>query len=534
MIFRRFSGRLAVLGCAAALLLSACGESSREAATEAIDPISVVINADIRGTNPGVTRDGNTDAVLHHVVESLVAYRDDLTVAPLVAERVEISPDHRTYKFVLREGLRFHNGSPVTSAEVKWSWERMLDPATGFRCRSWYDGTVEAGFGSKIVSIDTPDSRTAIFTLDRTNSSFLDQMASLQCITAILHPASVAPDGTWIEPVGTGPYRISEWRRGEYVDLVRFGGYVPRAEPRDGYAGGRIAEAEHVRFVIVPEVSVGMSALEAGDIDILPRVPPSLTAHVDLQSSGIQVAASDQLYWNVLLVQTRDPLLRDIRMRRAIAAAINLGQVAAIASYGAAPANPSAVPRVSPFHSARHDAWWPYDPAAARRLLAASNYRDQPILIQTNRKIPFAFDNAVAIQAMLNAAGINAQLEVLDWATQLSNYFDGRFQLSVFGYSARAHPVLSYAAFVGSKDRNPAVQWPAPEARRLLRAATEAETSAEQQAIFDRMHALMVRDIPIIGLYNEPSSDLVDSRIRGYRNWPGGHPRLWGVSRAGR
>ena len=500
------------------------------AASRADLPIRVVITSDIRGTNPGVTRDGNTDAVLHHVVESLVAYRENLSVAPLVAQRFDVSPDHRSYRFVLRDGLRFHNGAPVTSAEVKWSWLRMLDDKTGFRCRSWYDGSDKAGFGAKIVAIDTPDPKTVIFRLDRPNSAFLDQMASLQCITAILHPDSVARDGSWIAPIGTGPYRIARWQRGEYIELRRFAGYHPRPEPADGYAGGRRALAERVRFMIVPEPSVGQSALQAGDIDILPRVPAYLIAHAKVPQGTLELP-SEQLYWNVLLVQTRDPLFSDVRMRRALAYAIDGAQVAAITTYGASKANPSAVPRISPFHSKAQNIWWPYDPARARALLAAAGYNGQPVHIQTNRKFPFMFDNAVAVQAMLVAAGIDARLEVLDWATHLANYVAGDFQLSIFSYSARAHPVLSYAAFIGSKDLNSAAQWDDPAARRLLRASVEADTPAAQQRMFDQLHALMFRDVPIIGLYNENSVDLVRPDIKGYRNSPLGHPRLWGVSR---
>jgi peptide/nickel transport system substrate-binding protein len=527
------AGRAArLLECAAAftaaLLAAGCGDNPAPARPDAL---RVAISADIRGTNPGVTRDSNTDTVLHHVVESLVAYSETLVVEPLLAKDVEVSPDGRHYRFTLREGVLFHNGAPMTSAEVKWSWERMLDPASGFRCRSWYDGTASDGVGAKIVGIDTPDSHTVVFNLDRPNSAFLDQMASFQCITAILHPDSVGPDGRWRAPIGTGPYRIAAWRRGEYVDLEKFARYRPRSGTRDGYAGARIARAARIRFVIVPEPSVGVSAIEAGDLDVLPRVPPFLTAN--LRRGGIAVSRSPQLHWHALLIQTRDPLLRDARLRRAIAKAISADQVAAIATYGAARANPSAIPRISRFHSAAQDAWWRYDPAGARALLVEAGYRGQPIHIQTNRKLPFAFDNAIAIQAMLNAVGINAQLEVLDWATQLSNYFDGRFELSVFSYSARAHPVLSYAAFVGSKQRNAAVQWDDPQARRLLGAATRARTEPEQQRIYDSLHRLMIDDVPIIGLYNEPSSDLVRANVHGYRNWPAGNPRLWGVWRTG-
>lgn len=496
-------------------------------------PLRVAISADIRGTNPGVTRDGNTDAVLHHVVEGLVAYRQNLEVAPMLAEHVEVSPDFRTYSFRLREKLRFHNGAPVTSAEVKWSWERMLDPATGMRCRSWYDGSANTGFGAKIVRIETPDRLTAVFTLDKPNSVFLDQLASLQCITAILHPASVDKNGNWIGPIGTGPFRIREWRRGEFVDLERFDGYNPRQEPSDGYAGARIALAPRVRFVIIPEAAVGVSAVRAGDIDILPRTPAYVTAHLDLKRDGMQTSESEQLAWHTLLIQTQNPLFRDVRIRRAIAMALDPRQIAKIATLSDIPANPSAIPLLSPFHTKHQDKWWPYDPSEARRLLSQAGYRGQPVLIQTNRKTPFAFDNAVAIQAMLISVGIDARLDVLDWATQLSNYQEGKFQLSAFSYSARAHPVLSYAMFSGSKEKHAAVQWDDQVAQALLARSTIVGSLSEQQRIFDALHNRMVTTVPIIGLYNEPSSDLLRANIVGYRNWPIGYPRLWGVSRKG-
>lgn len=493
-------------------------------------PLRVAITADIRGTDPGVTRDGNTDTVLHHIVESLVAYRDNLTVAPLLAQTVTASSDNRVFRFKLREGLRFHNGAPVTSREVKWSWERMLDPKTGFRCRSWFDGSDKAGIGAKIVAIETPDRLTAVFYLDRPNNAFLDEMASLQCITAILHPASVRPDGSWRQPIGTGPYQISKWTRGEYIELERFGHYRPAADDRSGYAGRRVALAERIRFLIIPEASAAESALKAGDIDILPRVPTYLATR-SKGLAGTVAKGSPQLYLNALLIQTRDPLLSDSRIRLAIAHAIDLDQVAAITTFDTAKPNPSVIPLVSPFHTPVHDHWLRYDPAQARALLKEAGYHGQVISIQTTRKMLGAFDIAVAIQAMLTAVGINARLEVLDWGTQLDYYSTGRFQLSVFGFSGRAHPVLGYSTIIGSKDSNPTAQWDNPTARALLREAVVEPDTQGQQLVFDRLHELMQRDVPIIPLYNEPSVDLVAPGIKGYLNWPGGYPRLWGVSR---
>lgn len=516
-----------------ALVIAGIAALSREADTDAAaDAIRVTMAADIRGTNPGVTRDGNTDTVIHHVVEALVAYGQDLEVAPLLAETISVSADHRTYSFTLRDGVRFHNGAPLTSAEVKWSWQRMLDPKTGFRCRNWYDGTDDATGGARIVAIDTPDPRTVVFRLNQPNGVFLHQMAHMQCVTAILHPSSVAADGSWIQPVGTGPFRLAHWKRGEYVDLVRFDGYRPRPEPANGYAGGRRPLAPKIRFLIVPEASVGEAALRAGDIDIAARVPLSTAMQVRANDK-IRADAAEQLYLYAMLLQTRDPLLRDPRVRRAIAHAINSPEVAAIASHNFSIANPSVVPRSSPYHSAAEDEWWPYDPAKARRLLEAAGYDGQPVRIQTNRKFPQMFENAVAVQAMLVAVGFDARLEVLDWTTQLANYFSGDFQISSFGFSGRTHPILNYAAIVGDKAKNPAAQWDDHRARVLLsRLATTAEPR-RQQAIVDALHALMREQVPLIALYNERSVDLVRPEIRGYSNWSLGHPRLWGVERAG-
>ena len=100
--------------------------------------IRVVLNADILSTNPGVRRDSNTDVVLNHIFESLVAYKQDISTGPLVAESFEISEDKKTYTFQIREGLTFHNGEAVTAQDVKWSWDRYLDPETNWKCRRWF------------------------------------------------------------------------------------------------------------------------------------------------------------------------------------------------------------------------------------------------------------------------------------------------------------------------------------------------------------------------------------------------------------
>jgi peptide/nickel transport system substrate-binding protein len=185
--------------------------------------LRVRLNADIRSTDPGVNRDFNTDGVVLHMVEGLVALREDTSVGPLLASRVEASPDGKTYTFTLRPGVKFHNGATLTADDVVWAWKRYLDPATNWRCLPEFDGRGAV----KVVSIDAPNPSTVVFRLDSASALFLASMARMDCGGAgIVHRSSLGADGKWAAPVGTGPFKLGEWKRGQYVELQRFDGYA--------------------------------------------------------------------------------------------------------------------------------------------------------------------------------------------------------------------------------------------------------------------------------------------------------------------
>lgn len=504
------------------------------AATQASDALRVAINSDIRGLEPGVNRDDNTDSVIHHIVESLVAYRADLSIAPQIADSWLVSDEGRTYTFRLRPGLAFHNGAPVTSAEVKWSWNRYLRPGSEWVCRNWFDGSAgtEEG-GVKVLSIDTPDPITVVFRLDRASALFLPQLASVQCPGAILHPESVDATGNWVKPVATGPYRLSQWRRGEYVELQRFRGYVPREEARSGYAGARIASFERIRFIIVPEAVSALAALRAGSIDVIPNV--AADALPDLEHTpNVRIHDQALLNWTVLLVNTNDPVLSDVRVRRALGHAIGRNEIVQANTGGRSRVNSSAVPVASEYHTSLHDIWYAYDPQRARELLRIAGYSGEPVRIQTNRRYKNMFDNAVVIQAMLQAAGMNAQLEVMDWATQLAYYQAGKFQLSSFSYSVLTDPALRYAKLIGNKSERATVQWDDPIARKLLGNLLLQTADEERSRTMEQLHRRMVERVPIIGLYNGDSAMVARAELRDLAAWPAGTLVLWGVTKESR
>jgi peptide/nickel transport system substrate-binding protein len=492
--------------------------------------LRVAMNSDMRSTNSGVNRDGHTDTILHHVVESLVAYRENLAVGPLLAKKWEVSPDGRVYTFTLRDGATFHNGKPVTAAEVKWSWERLLKPETGFACRNWFDGTGNTGI--RIERIDPLGNDAVRFTLKEPNALFLTRMAHVPCLTGIIHPDSVDASGKWVAPIATGPYTIKEWRKGQFVELVRFSGYKPLPGARDGYAGNRTATIERIRFMVIADAAAAKAALLAGDVDVLPGLDLDAVEEVS-RRKDLQVTRNVTPGWEVLMMQNRDPLLKDRRMRQAIAHAIDRKQVVISATNSLGQPNPSAMPPGSTLHGKEFLEALPYSPEAARKVLREAGYKGEPLKIQTSTQFPFDFKAAIMIQGMLKQAGINAELEILDWATQLRNHNEGRYQLMTMGLSARADPTMLMDVYIGDKEQRRNVVFDDAEVNALLKRSGDVVDEGERRKLFHKIHLATVRDSSLIGLFNQVEMAVASRRVKGFDPWALGKPRFWGVELKG-
>ncbi|QCI69076.1 ABC transporter substrate-binding protein [Phreatobacter stygius] len=482
----------------------------------------VALNADIRSLEPGVNRDANTDAVIHQVFEGLVAFRADLGVGPALADSWEVGDEGKTYTFKLRAGALFHNGQPITSAEVKWMWDRLVQGAA-WACRTTFDGSS----GVKVVAVETPDPRTVVFRLDQANALFIRQLANIQCHVVAAHPGSVDASGKWTTPIGSGPLRLREWRRSEYVLLERFADYKPSTAPASGFSGARNMLVDQVMFRIIPDSTAREAALTTGAVDVLARIEPEQIE--PLRQRGMRIVTTPGLGWAALLVQTDDPVMANPKIRQALAHAISLKDIAEARAAGMTQANPSGVSNSTAFYDPRFAEWPAYDPARAAALLREAGYRGQPIKLQTNRQYPGMYQNAVVIEAMLTAAGFKVELEVLDWATQLSNYLNGRFQLQSFAFSVRFDPTQMYTTFIGNKAAAKTAQYGDPEAIALLAESARITDDTARREIFARIHAKVRADMPIIGLYYDPVLEAIHPRVQGYVSWPANQPITWGV-----
>lgn len=482
----------------------------------------VGINSDIRSLEPGINRDTNTDSVIHQMFEGLVAYRSDLTVGPALADSWTVSDDGRTYTFTLREGAKFHNGAPVTSAEVKWSWERLSGQA-GWNCRNGFDGTA----GAKVEAVEAPDPRTVVYKLAAPSGTFLKQLAIVQCGILVSHPSSVDDKGAWKTPVGSGPWSLKEWKNGQAVVLTRVADYKPSTAPANGYSGARIVHLDQLEFRVIPDSSAAAAALKAGAIDVLPA--PNEEILDDLKKAGLNVQVSPGLAWDTLLINNRDPIFSNPKMRLALAHALDLKEIAAAGVNGLSEPNPSAIADASAYFDKTFRSWPEYDPRKSAALLKEAGYANQEIKIQTNQRYPTMYRNAVVIQAMLAAAGFNARIEVLEWATQLNNYLKRSFQLQSFAFSPRTDPALSYGTILADMEKFGWAQWDDPKALALLKESLGTGDEPRRREIFAELHGLMKAQIPTIGLYFEPTAAASQTRVKGWQTWPVDRPITWGV-----
>jgi peptide/nickel transport system substrate-binding protein len=488
--------------------------------------IKVHLNADVRSINPGVNRDDNTDAVVLHMVEGLVAYGEDAEVKPLLAEKVDVSPDGKTYTFTLRKGVKFHNGAELSSADVVWSWNRYMDPKTEWRCLSEFDGRGRA----KAEQVTAPDPSTVVFKLDTPSALFLANIARTDCgMTAVLHKDSVKPDGSFDKPIGTGPFKFGEWKRSEYIRLERFADYASLPGRIDGYAGGKRPLVDEVRFMIIPDSSTAKAALLRGDIDIIPDVANNEVAELR-KNPKVEVAVVSNMGLVGLLIQTRDPLLKNAKLRQAIAAALDIPEVVAAVTDGLGKPNNSIVPLMSAYHGPVEKQGYKHDLAAAKKLLQEAGYKGEPIVMLANKRYPQSFDSAVIAQQMLQAVGLNVSIEVLEWATQLDRYNKGNYQMQAFPYSARLDPSLSFESISGPKDKQPRKVWDDPDSLALLDRSMVVSDKAERQKLFDELHRRFIAQVPMVMLYNGLDAGVFSKRVKGYQPSILSKPRLWEVS----
>ena len=277
--------------------------------------------------------------VLENVYDTLVQPGDDLTMEPALATDWTTSEDGLTWTFNLRQGVKFHNGRELTADDVVYSLERIRDPEVG------------AGPSYRLDAVDTitaVDDQTVEITVTPPTPNLLTLLGGFKGMAIVAHEN--VEDGTIdTQPIGTGPFMFESYSPGEGVSFVR----------NPDYWRAGLPHLDGINFVAIPDPTVLLTNLQSGDVDWIDTVPP---AEIESLSSSDDVvvgrtSAGDYAYF--ALNEARPPF-DDVRVRQAIAMAINREEITEAATFGAATANETAIPAGNFWH-------YDYAPFAVRR-----------------------------------------------------------------------------------------------------------------------------------------------------------------------
>ncbi|HEY1127812.1 MAG TPA: ABC transporter substrate-binding protein, partial [Roseateles sp.] len=291
----------------------------------------------------------------------------------------------------------------------------------------------------------------------------------------------------------------------------------------------KTAEVGRIRYVIIPDSSAAKAALLSGNIDLDYDVLTENIAELKTRKELI-LESAPSMDKQAILFQTRNSLLKDPRMRRAIALSLDVPELVSAVTTDTAQASRSILSVASGLHKAAQAAVPKRDLVQARRLLAAAGYRGQPIKLLTTKRFDSLYGIAVMAQAMAQEAGIRLEIEVLEWATLLDRYNKGDYQAMAFAFSARLDPALAFEMIAGDKDKQPRKVWDAPDALDQVARLSRVTDAQAYQALLDQLEAGLRDQVPAVFLYSSVTTSAARKNVKGYRSWVFGEARLWGVS----
>jgi len=454
--------------------------------------------ADIETLDPALLTDAISSRVGNQIYDHLVEFGADGGIIPGLAERWEFSEDGKVVTFWLRSGITFHDGSLCDAAAVKYSLERVMDPNLASPNRQKYVDILE-----EIVVVDAT---TVELRLKVANVAFLP----LYIIASPACPVSAAAVAQWGEdfgfhPVGTGPFRFDEYRPDESVRLVRYDGFW-----------GEPAKLAGMIFKAVPEPLTRVIELETGNVDLILEVPVEELPRLEADPA-ITVQADPMSTVRGLWFNHKSAILADVRVRRALAEVLNIEEIFQAFLEGFALPADSLVPMGSWAHN---DALpgYPYDPAAAKGLLAEAGWTDSNgdgvldkdgqdlhlVLISPAARYLMDQEISTAAAYQWGEIGVSVDLQILKsstWSTQMQA---GQYDIVFLGFAKDIpEPALFLDPLVRTGGRSNFFGYSNPALDALIDAGGATFDSERRAAIYREAQQLMNEDVTFLPIYTD-------------------------------
>lgn len=470
---------------------------------------------DVPTLDPALGYDTRSWFFEEHLFETLVAYDERAGLVPGLAEGWEASADGRRYRFMLRPGLVFSDGTPLTASDAVGSLERVLDPQTRSQGAEYFRGVVGAsefarGAAPHVAGLRAPDPRVVEIELDVPDPLFLHKLALLFAAVVPAERARQLGDDFTTQPLGSGPFVLREWRRGERIVLARNPRYRDAERP---YLDGIVQQ-----LGVNPELSWLM--FESGELDVTGIPPadfPAVMRAPDQRALTIHATALETMFVGL---NCEMPPLDDRRVRQALNYAVNKADVIALLNGRGVEAHGIVPPNMPGYQIDL--AGYPYAPEKARALLAeaglAGGFATEIWTQGTDTDLKIA----QKLQQDLAKVGVQLAIKSVAWASFLDAIRQPK-TVPVFdlGWSADFPDPSNFLDVLfhsGGANNHPFYANPAVD--RLLE---EARTVIDETARF-RLDAaaerLIVADAPLIFLYHPITYVMHDPRVHGYQIHP--------------
>jgi peptide/nickel transport system substrate-binding protein len=424
------------------------------------------------------TGTASSGRVLQNIHSSIVTVDENLNVIPGLAESFEVSPDGLTYTFKLRPNVKFHNGATMTSADVKYSFERCKDPATG---------AVNFEVFNNVASIDTPDDLTVVINMSAVNAPFLSRLAENGA--GVVMPVDSGPtQGT--NPMGAGPFKFVRYEVGTVVEMARHDEYWDGPSYLDGVLAREITEP-----------TTRLTGLRTGELHMINDIPLDRVSEIQGDAS-LQVKTWFPLNFDFVNMNHTFEPFQDKRVRVAFDMIIDKEALMQGALWGQGATSPSpSYPTSAAYNKSLVQR--AQDIEGAKALLAEAGYPEGSlnIVFKVTTNYPYHVESAQILVEWFRMAGVNLTIEQLTWADWLSQcWVDRDYQMTMMNFFTLWESDFLYYSVWNSKGafnyraiNDPIIDELTEKARITVDDAERAAIYQQvQQQIFDEAHDIIL------------------------------------------
>jgi len=455
-----------------------------------------------------------------NIYEMLYAFSEEIKPIPVLAESLDISDDGLTYVFKLRQGVKFHNGKEMTSADVKASLERYMKV-----------GATE-NLLDPVASVEATGDYEVTLTMKQATPTFLEAFCSPRAPAVIIPAEEADAEPGKTKFTGTGPYKFSEYVPDSHVKLVRFDDYAADmrgSDGSDGFGGKKVAYLDTLTFRIVPEQGAQDAALQAGEVHILDRVGVAAGRRMAKDDPNIEAYENMPWAFTVFILNMNDGPTKNPKFREAVQVALNMEAIMAIATEGL-----YNLDHGWQYPGTTYDAgdigkeWYNlHDIPRAKELLKEAGYNGEEFVLLTDSNISEHNKAAVVEAENLKEAGINVRINQVDWPTALkirmedTGWHGWTLQMGIEPYLG---PVGLVATLTGKRPHFVAND---PELEALYNELITGKTVEERVATFAKIQARLYEFKGIIKIGDAGIMQAARSNVKGYK--PFRFPRLYNV-----